>query len=89
MQIIEEKMKKRNYGIDLLRLVAMYMIVILHVLGNGGVLEATNGLKNSLAWFMEIGSYCAVNCYAIISGYVCYHEQEKEYHYEKFLHFWI
>lgn len=82
-------MKKRNYGIDLLRLVAMYMIVILHVLGNGGVLEATNGLKNSLAWFMEIGSYCAVNCYAIISGYVCYHEQEKEYHYEKFLHFWI
>lgn len=80
-------MKKRNYGIDLLRLVAMYMIVILHVLGNGGVLGATSGLKNSIAWFLEIAAYCSVNCYAIISGYVCYSDQNKEYHYEKILHF--
>ena len=82
-------MKKRNYGIDLLRLVAMYMVVILHVLGNGGVLSATSGLKNSVAWLLEIAAYCAVNCYAIISGYVCYSDQNKEYHYEKILHFWL
>ena len=28
----------RNYGIDALRLVSMYLVVILHVLGQGGVL---------------------------------------------------
>lgn len=28
--------RKRNYGIDLLRIVSMWMIVGLHVLGDGG-----------------------------------------------------
>lgn len=32
-------MKSRNYGIDLLRIVSMFMICILHVIGVG-VLEA-------------------------------------------------
>lgn len=31
---------ERNYGIDLLRLVLMYMVCILHTLGQGGILEA-------------------------------------------------
>lgn len=35
-------MKERNYGIDLLRLVLMYMVCILHTLGQGGVLNACN-----------------------------------------------
>lgn len=27
---------KRNYGIDMLRILSMYMVVVLHVLGQGG-----------------------------------------------------
>ncbi len=62
----------RNYGIDLLRMVSMVMIAVLHVLGQGGILSAcTRGSTNYyVAWFLEIGCYCAVNCYALISGYV-------------------
>lgn len=33
------KQKELNYGIELLRIVSMMMIVTLHVLGRGGVLE--------------------------------------------------
>ena len=34
----------RNYGIDLLRIIAMFMVVLLHVLGPSGILfEAKNG----------------------------------------------
>ncbi len=64
--------KERNYGIDLLRIISMAMVVILHVLGQGGVLASTEklSLKYELAWALEIAAYCAVNCYAIISGYV-------------------
>ena len=64
--------EKRNYGVDALRILAMYMIVILHVLGQGGILDAVRRGTGqySVAWFMEIASYCAVNCYALISGYV-------------------
>lgn len=28
--------KRRNYGIDLLRLISMFMVCILHTLGKGG-----------------------------------------------------
>lgn len=63
---------QRNVGIDGLRIIAMFMVVILHTLGNGGVLDAATPLsiQYEAAWFLEIAAYCAVNCYAIISGYV-------------------
>jgi surface polysaccharide O-acyltransferase-like enzyme len=63
-------MTKRNYGIDLLRITAMFMIVVLHVLGQGGILDNATGTSYWLAWFLEIACYGAVNCYALISGYV-------------------
>lgn len=63
---------QRNYGIDLLRIISMLMIIILHILGHGGVLKNTPLLsyRYEVAWFLETASYCAVNCYALISGYV-------------------
>lgn len=68
-KIMEEQ---RNYGVDLLRIVSMLMIVGLHVIGHGGVLDATHVayVKYGTAWLLEIAFYCAVNCFAIISGYV-------------------
>ena len=64
----------RNIGIDLLRIVAMYMVVVLHVLGQGGILTAgatkESLLKFELVWLLEIAAYGAVNLFAMISGYV-------------------
>lgn len=67
-----------NVGIDLLRIVSMYLVVLLHVLGVGGILDNlgepyTNQYR--FAWLLEIGAYCAVNCYALISGYVGVHSR--------------
>lgn len=63
-----------NYGIDCLKIISMIMIATLHVLGQGGVLEHTGvfSLHYELAWALEVCCYCAVNCYALISGYVNY-----------------
>lgn len=65
---------KRNYGIDLLRLVLMFMVVVLHVLGHGGVLSAAQPMSGQYitAWLMESLAIGAVNSYAIITGYVQY-----------------
>lgn len=62
----------RNYGIDLLRIVSMYMVCFLHVLGQGGILDATssNRISNRVAWFFKIAACCGVNCFSLISGYV-------------------
>lgn len=65
-------MKQRNLGIDLLRIIAMFMIVMLHVLGQGGVLYEVSPFTGQYAvsWLLELGVVAAVNIYAIISGYV-------------------
>lgn len=82
------KSGERNYGIDLLRSVAMFMVVVLHVLGQGGILKAA---KNSsaqfcFAWILEIAAYCAVNCYALISGYVGYYSKHR---YSSLVEIWL
>lgn len=63
---------QRNYGIDLLRIVSMFMIVILHSLGHGGALGGAEFMSTNykLAWLLESAAYCAVNCFALVSGYV-------------------
>lgn len=64
----------RNFGIDILRMLAMYFVVIGHVLAKGNVLNSTLpfSLSYELLWALKIVSMCAVNTFGIISGYVGY-----------------
>ena len=65
-------MTQRSSNVDLFRIIAAVLVVLLHVLGQGGILENTSpsGAKHWAAWFFEISAYCAVNCFALISGYL-------------------
>lgn len=47
---------ERNYGIDLLRLVLMYMVCMLHTLGQGGILGVCQAgtVEYKAFWFLEI-----------------------------------
>lgn len=76
---INETRSMRNYGIDLLRFVSMLMIVGLHVIENGGILDNVQSLtiKGEVIWFLEIACFCSVNCFALVSGYVGYKTQHK------------
>lgn len=64
--------KKRNYNTDLLRILATFFVVMLHVLGQGGVLNAVtpNTVQYWIAWALEVLAYCAVDCFALVTGYV-------------------
>lgn len=68
---------ERIYGLDLLKCLAMFMIVVLHILGQGGILNEVCfcSAHFKAAWLLEIAAYCAVNCYALISGYNYAHSQ--------------
>ncbi len=48
------------------------MVLVLHILGQGGLLAAlpSHSLRYKAAWALEIACYCAVNCYGLISGFV-------------------
>ncbi len=70
---------KRNYGIDFLRILSMLFVLLLHILKQGGILSALDKLSlgYNLAWFIEVCAYCAVNCYALISGFIGYGSKHK------------
>ncbi len=82
------KQREYNYGIEALRIISMLMVVILHVLGQGGILGNAEYLsvQYHVAWLLEIICYCAVNCYALISGYVMI---DTNYKYKKYLLTWF
>lgn len=82
-------MRVRESGIEILRVLAMLMIVTLHVLGAGGILDTVEplSLNYAVCWFLEIASYGAVNCFGLISGYVYTGRDENGFSYKRIIKF--
>lgn len=63
----------RMANLELLRCIAMMMVIVLHYLGKGGMLsELTGGAVSkaeTAAWLLESFCIVAVNVYMLISGY--------------------
>lgn len=80
--------ENKHGGIELLRLLAMMMVVTLHVLGAGGILYNVEELSfdYGMVWLWETSCYGAVNCFALISGYVGWN---KNFKYRKLIKFWL
>lgn len=62
----------RNYGLDLLKIIAMYMVAVIHIMGHGGVLHNVEDFSANyvFGWSLEAVVICAVDIYVIISGYL-------------------
>ena len=64
--------KERMANLEVLRCVAMMMVVVLHYLGKGGLLPdltAPLSVQDMAAWLLEAFCIVAVNVYMMISGY--------------------
>lgn len=72
-QKVEKNTYERQLQFELLRIIAMLMVVTLHCLGKGGLLtdshDATFTLNGYIAWLIEAFCLVAVNVYVMISGY--------------------
>lgn len=81
-------MEKKELNIEAFRFVATMFVIILHVLGQGGILK--NALQGGAvywtAWFLEIFAFCSVNCFALITGYVMV---DKEIKTKNIINLWI
>ena len=68
---------ERNNGVDLFRVVAAFLVVGVHVFGACVDMQPTDG--SDLPYFVSSFFYsllfCAVNCFALISGFVCYRDK--------------
>lgn len=63
----------------MLKISAMLAVVVLHVLKQGGILGivSMDSINYDVAWLVESTAYCAVNCYAIASGFVGINSRHK------------
>ncbi len=55
------------------------MVLVLHILGHGGVLDSVrpNSAQYHMLWFLEVGAYCAVDTFAMVSGYLMINNRFK------------
>lgn len=69
---------KKNYGIELLRILSIVFVLILHILGRGCIYPYVGTEANLInhpanyyiVWYLESAAYGAVNLFAIVSGFV-------------------
>lgn len=80
--------EERNIGVELFRVISMIMVVLLHVLGNGGVYSNAPFLSDNykVAWFLETMAYCSVNCYALISGFA---NVKSGFKFRRIIYLWL
>ena len=71
--------QERNYGIDFLRCVAMFMVVVLHIFNRGGAAEALRASTPAYQITFPLRILCAgaVNLFGLISGYVMFNSRFK------------
>lgn len=80
--------KERNMGIELLRIVSMFMIVLLHGVFETKlqVIASYGGLRGVCIMFVYGVTCCAVNVYAMITGYVCVKAKHRP---GRFIELWL
>ena len=80
--------KERNYGIDALRILSMFMVVVLHIFNAGGVLAASGRFTSQyeVGWLFQNAAFCAVDVYALITGYVWVN---AKYKYRNVVELWL
>lgn len=69
--------KEYFWGIDLLRIIAIILVVVLHTLGRSGVLESNIVSQHNTAWLVRAFAFPAVDIFGIISGFVNYSDRKK------------
>ncbi len=89
-KMVANTLAGRNHGIDILRFLSMNMVCILHFTGHGKLIELSQeGSPQWLSlWLIRVFAYCAVDTFAIISGYVGYSEEKTGWQVAGFVKLW-
>lgn len=78
---------ERNYGIDALKVIITFFIIVMHLIncGIGEKIDVSNP-NYYLVWFIESITYVSVNCYGLISGYL---NVNKDFKVKKIIKLWL
>lgn len=83
------KKKTRQANMELLRIIAMFMVVVLHYLSKGQAIvpmTEDTGVLNLSLWFIEALCIVTINLYVLISGYFLL---EAKWKFSRLLNLWF
>ena len=77
---------KRNYGIDIFKILSTINVIILHINKHSDLIFLPpKSSKYRIIWNLEISAYWAVNGFGLISGFINY----KKYKFSNLFYIWI
>ncbi len=80
-------MATRNHGIDALKIISMYMVVLLHIISHGGVLGGSQStLTRYVVLSLQTAAYCAVDLFGMTSGYLMANRKPR---YARLVELWM
>jgi len=83
------KEDSRNYGLDILKILSMVYVVILHALGQGGMLNhGSNGMQFAMMALFYVTTP-AVDIFALVTGYVSFTEKRKPLNRKRLFELWF
>lgn len=82
-------MSERDARIELARIFSMLLVVIMHINTQGGLANALQPMSPNylIEWILLSITYCAVDLFAIISGYVGF--ESRRFRYSRILNLWL
>ena len=92
MNRIIEASKRRETKFELLRILAMFLIVAHHFMFHGGFDFSSGELTFNSVWYgiMNLGGKIGLNIFMILSGYFLYKEKDQKlFDLRKVLRFWL
>ena len=81
-------MNNRNWGIEGMKVFSMLLIITLHIFIHSDLIlsPAFTSLEKNVYYLGQSICMCGVNCYAIITGYLCL---DSKFRISRFLNFWL
>ena len=81
--------QSRNYGLDLLKFLAMVYVIIIHTYGCGGILDSSKGFNNRIVIAVLCFVTVSVNIFALATGYTSYTDVPKPFNSKRVFDVWF
>lgn len=85
---MKKNIPQRAANLELLRILCMFMIVLAHCIGHGGIADAATltGINKQMIAMIQALISVLINCFVLISGYFL---SQGQFRIRKFLEIWV
>ncbi len=89
MESLKQASRSRNYGMDILKFLAMVYVIVIHTYNAGGIYYVSHGLNKVSAASALALVTVATDIFALTTGYVSYTDTPRPFNRKKVFDMWL